>query len=245
MLMVTLFFLYLHAGAQAGELIASVGIIPPHSMIGKDGKPTGGFVEIVKAIDRVYDEGHIDIQLYPIARAMNMIKSGQADLFIPYIPPPHLGDNDLPYTFASESIVEVTFVLYSRADGHELRMDRLKDYRIETLRGAAEHFPFKIGEIDSFRQGLLKVTAGRSDGFIVEQDAADKYIREHKLKNIRRTLYAVWNSSIVIPKGKRGQDIDKIVSTALRRLKQSGELQLITETIHKPYEDWQPYLMDW
>jgi hypothetical protein len=28
----------------------------------------------------------------------------------------------------------------------------------------------------------MKVIAGRSDGFIVEQDAADKYIRAHRKK---------------------------------------------------------------
>lgn len=229
----------------ARDLVACIGIIPPHSMMGKDGVPTGGFVDVVRAIDDVYKEGRITIQLYPIARAINMVKSGKADLFIPYIPPPHLEKAELDYTFASEPLVQVAFVLYSRADGPEFPMDHLGVYKIETLRGAAEHFPFPIGEIDSFRQGLLKVISSRSDGFIVEQEAADKYIREHKLKNIRRTLYAVWNSSIVIPKGERGKELDLIISTALGQLKQSGTLQKITQTIHKPYEDWQPYLMDW
>lgn len=210
-----------------------------------DGRPCGGFVGVVKAIDGFYKEGRIDIQLYPIARAMSVLKSGQADFFIPYIPPPHLSDHDLPYAFASEPIVPVAFVLYTHADAPVPSMDQLGNYSIETLRGAADHFPFKIGEIDSFRQGLMKVVAGRSDGFIVEQDAADKYIRENKMKHLRRTLYAVWDSSIVIPKGEKGREINRILSAALRALKQSGELQKITQTIHKPYEDWQPYQMDW
>jgi polar amino acid transport system substrate-binding protein len=178
-----------------------------------------------------------------------MLKAGQADFLLPYIPPyippSHLSDENLPYTFASKPIVQVSFVLYTRGNGPVLNMEHLDTYRIETLRGAAEHFPFKIGEIDSFRQGLMKVISKRSDGFIVEQDAADKYIRAHRLKNIRRTLYSTWNSSIAIPKGERGREIDRIISTALRKLKKSGELQKITQTIHKPYEDWQPYQMNW
>jgi polar amino acid transport system substrate-binding protein len=263
-LMMILIFSWLCTNAYAKDLVAVLGIIPPHSTIGDNGKPTGGFVEVVRAIDSDYKDGHIDIQLYPIVRAFNMLKAGQADFLLPYIPPyippSHLSDENLPYTFASKPIVQVSFVLYTRGNGPVLNMEHLDTYRIETpvlnmehldtyrietLRGAAEHFPFKIGEIDSFRQGLMKVISKRSDGFIVEQDAADKYIRAHRLKNIRRTLYSTWNSSIAIPKGERGREIDRIISTALRKLKKSGELQKITQTIHKPYEDWQPYQMNW
>ncbi len=243
--MILLAFLWMHTTVHARDLVAALGIIPPHSIMGDDGKPMGGFVEIVKAIDSVYEDGRIDIELYPIARALNMVKTGKADFHLPYIPPPHLSDKELSYTFASEPIVQVAFVLYSRGDEPALNMDRPDTYRIETLRGAAEHFPFKMGETDSFRQGLMKVLAKRSDGFIVEQDAADQYIRTHRLKNIRRTLYSIWNSSITIPKGDRAREIDRIISTALRKLKESGELQKITSTIHKPYEEWQPYNMDW
>lgn len=49
--------------------------------------------------------------------------------------------------------------------------------------------------------GLL----GRSDGFIVEQDGGDKFIRDNKIKQIRRTLYAKWHSSILIPKRPKGE----------------------------------------
>nr|WP_320192854.1 hypothetical protein [uncultured Desulfobacter sp.] len=83
------------------------------------------------------------------------------------------------------------------------------------------------------------------DGFIAEQDGCDLFIRQHKIKNIRRALYAKWKSSIVILKGPESKEINRIVSSALRKLKQKGQLQKITKTIHRPYEDWQPYLMDW
>jgi len=245
MLSAVLFFSGFPAGAEARDLIASIGIIPPHAERGEDGQPRGGFVEVVKAIDRIYTDGHISIGLFPIARAISNVVNNHSNFMIPYIPNPKVPVETLPFAFASEPIVKVSFVLYSRADRPVLPMNKLGDYKIETLRGAAPHFSFPIGEIDSFRQGISKVVEGRSDGFIAEQDATDKFIRENKIKNLRRTLYATWDSSIVIPKGPQGQEIDRIVSDALRQLKASRELQKITDKIHRPFSDWQPFQMDW
>jgi polar amino acid transport system substrate-binding protein len=99
--------------------------------------------------------------------------------------------------------------------------------------------------IDSIKQGISKVLLGRSDGLLFEQDAADYFIRQNKIKNIRRTLYATWKSSIAIRKGPESQKIDRIISRSLRLLKQNGRLDSIVAAIHRPFEDWQPYLADW
>lgn len=229
----------------ARDLIANVGIIPPHSEMGNDGKPRGGFVEIVKAIASVYTEGSITIKLLPISRSADKLITGQADFFILYIRHNQVPLDSLPFRYASEPVLKASFVLYTRADRPRLPMAGLGKYHLETLRGAAMHFPFKISETDSFNQGILKVSKGRSDGFIVEQEGADAFIREHRIKNIRRTLYATFDSCVMIPKGSKGNEIDRIVSGALRKLKQSGKLQKITEKIQKPYDDWQPYQMNW
>ena len=233
------------AVSEAGDLTAVIGLIPPHAQIGEDGHPRGGFVDVVKAIDKVYQDGQITIKILPIARAIRNVVNGQADFFIPYIPNPHVPSNTLPFSFAAEPVVDVSFVLYSHADKPVPPIGDLEKFNIETLRGAALHFPFNIAEIDSFKQGILRVVMGRSDGFIVEQDAGDKFIRDNKIKPIRRTLYAKWHSSILIPKGPKGEKIDRIISDALQQLKKSGTLTPITETIHRPYTDWQPYTMDW
>ena len=233
------------AAWEARDLVATIGLIPPHAEVGEDGQAHGGFVEVVKAIDKVYTEGRIRIKIVPIARAISTLINGQADFFIPYIPNPHVPPETLPFAYAAEPIVDVSFVLYSHADKPEPQVGNLEKLKIETLRGAALHFPFKISEIDSFKQGILRVVMGRSDGFVAEQDGADMFIRENRIKSIRRTLYATWHSSIVIPKGPAGEEIDRIVSGALRQLKKSGALTKITDTIHRPFSDWQPYLMNW
>lgn len=238
-------FIYFPTGVDARDLIANVGIIPPHAEIDPDGQPRGKFVEVVKAIDRVYKEGCIIIKIYPIARSVQKLVAGLADFYIPCISNPELEQTTLPFAFVTEPVVSVSFVLYTHADKPVPPLDHLDQFKIESLRGGGTHFPFKILEIDSFEQGLLKVVQGRSDGFIVEQDAADEFIRKNKIKSLRRTLYATWHSTIMIPKGPKGKEIDRILSNALRKLKASGELQKITATIHRPYSDWQPYEMEW
>ena len=233
------------ASAETRDLIAAIGLIPPHATPGKDGRPQGGFVDVIRAIDQVYPEGRITIKLLPIARAITTLVNGQSDFFIPYIPNSHVPPETLPFAYATEPVVDVSFVLYTHSDKPAPQIDNLEKFKIETLRGAALHFPFKIMEIDSFRQGILRVLKGRIDGFIAEQDGTDKFIIDNEIKNIRRTLYATWHSSIIISKGPEGKEIDRIISGALKKLKESGELKKITDTIHRPFSDWQPYLMDW
>lgn len=230
---------------EAKDLVAGVSHIPPHAVVAENGQPQGGFVDVVKAIDSVYTAGTISIQVMPIKRSLARLANGQIDFHIPYIPNPHVPEETLPFIFSSESVVDVAFVLYTRSDVKMPPMDRLGRLHIETLRGAEPHFAFNISGIDSFRQGISRVSLGRSDGFIGEQDACDLFIRQKKIKNIRRTLYANWKSSIIIGKGPESVTIDRILSSVLRKLKQNGELQKITATIHRPFEDWQPYLANW
>lgn len=240
-----LFFIILSGGVSARNLVAGVSLIPPHAFVGEDGQPKGGFVDVVRAIDDVYTKGTISIKVLPVKRSIASLKNGNINFQIPYIPNPQVPDENLSYTFVSEAVVDVSFVLYSQDKMKVPPMDDLEKFNIATLRGAEAHFPFRISGVDSFRQGIKSVSLGRLDGFIAEQEASDRFIRLHKIKNIRRTLYARWKSSIAIRKGPENEEIDRIVSGALLKLRQTGQLQKITTTIHCPYEDWQPYLMAW
>ncbi len=79
----------------------------------------------------------------------------------------------------------------------------------------------------------------------MKQDTTDDYIKRNKIKNLRRVLYATWDSCVVISKGPNQEKIDRIISTALRQLKQDGRLTEIISNIHQPYNDWQPFKMNW
>lgn len=227
---------------EAKDLKASLSILPQHVEVDKDGNLSGGFVEITKAINDVYLQGNISINVYPFARSLMNIQSGKADFHLPMIKAsnPKLIS---PYTYATECITKVAFVLYTRSDNSPLDLKNINRYVIDTQRGHKEFFPFNIMENGSIDQGIQKLLKGRIDGYIMEQDAVDNYIRENDINNIRRTLYREWDVCVVIPKGKRQYDINSIISNALRKLKKSGRLQKIIETIHQPYNDWQPYLV--
>lgn len=229
---------------QARDLRASLAIIPVHAEKDSDGNPTGGFVELIRALDRVY-EGKISIELAPFSRSLANVVKGKADLHLPLIRHPDIPLATLGFAYASEPVTQVTFVLYTNADRPALERDRLSAMRIETLRGHEQFFTFDVKSVSRISQGIDKVVKGRSDGFIMEQEAVDAYVRTGKFRNLRRTLFAVWDSCIVIPKGDEYADIDMAVSESLRRLKANGELEKIVASIHRPYEQWQPYETNW
>jgi polar amino acid transport system substrate-binding protein len=244
-LILLIIILIIFSKVHAQDLKASLAILPIHSEIGDDAEPKGGFVELVKAIDDVYKEGEITIKLYPFARSLKNVISGIADFHAPLIKLPHIPEDTLPYTYASERITEVAFVLYTNTS--KLKLDRmnLSKYVIATMMGHTHFFPFMVRENTTIAGGINMLSMGRIDGYIMEQEAVDNFIRKNKLKNIRRELYFQWDSSIVIPKGKKNKEIDEIISGALRILKVTGKLQEITKKIHQPYIEWQPSDMNW
>lgn len=183
---------------EAKDLKASLSFLPKHLEVDDNGKLSGGFVEVVNAINDVYLHGNISVKVYPFARSLMNIESGHADFHLPMIKHANT-EKRLPYVYASECITKVAFVLYSRADRAPLNMQRLDQYTIDTQRGHKLFFPFDIMENNSLEQGIQKLLKGRIDGYIMEQDAVDDYIRINNLSNIRRTLYREWNSCVVIP----------------------------------------------
>ena len=227
------------------DLKASLAILPIHSELADNGQAKGGFVELIKAIDEVYKEGEITIKLYPFARSLNNVISGRADFHVPLIKLPHIAEASLSYTYASERITEVAFVLYTNTAKPKLDRMKLSKYVIATMMGHTHFFPFTVRENTTISGGIKMLSTGRIDGYIMEQEAVDSFIRKNKIKNIRRELYFQWDSSIVIPKGKKNKAIDEIISAALRKLKATGKLQEITKTIHQPYIEWQPNDMNW
>ncbi len=231
------------ASVAARDLNASLAFIPSQSEKDPNGNFHGGFAELVKALDRSYTEGKISMDIHPFSRSLKMVELGEADFHIPLIRLPHIPGDSLPYAYASEPLTKVSFVLYTQADKPPLSAQDLNNKKnlIETVRGHKHFFQFDIIESDGIDQSIKRLNSGIIDGFIMEQEAVDRHIKALKLKNIRRTLYATWDSCVVIPKGPRGKEIDAIISTQLRKLKDTGELQKIMQTVHLPYDNWQPY----
>jgi polar amino acid transport system substrate-binding protein len=247
--------LFIQSPASARDLKASIAIIPGHSEIGPDGKPRGGFIDLVKAIDEVYTDGKISIELYPFPRSIANVVNGKADFHLPLAkmqnPPAskflkaiEKKNLDLPYAYLDERMTELVSILYTNSakppiDTTDLK--KLKNYEFATISGNSQYYSLKIKELTTIESGIQMVLKGRIDGYIMEQDATDDYIKQNKISGLRRQLFAIKDSDIVIAKGEKGKEIGRILTVALKKLKKSGKLQSIVKNIHHPYHEWQPY----
>jgi ABC-type amino acid transport substrate-binding protein len=207
-------------------------------------------VELVKAIDEVYTEGEIIREVYPFKRSLENVTTGNADFHIPLIKNPLVSEDKLPFRYSSVPTGPVAFVIYSHKDNPISKQDIVKavetnpsqfPYKIDTLQGHTEFFNFPVIENHDFESALKRVSMKRIDAAIMPQEECDATLRKLNMKEIHRALYYEFDSMIVIPKGPKGDEIDKIITESLKKLKSDGRLDKINDKIHKPYIDWQPY----
>ena len=228
----------------AKDLKASLAYLPTLA----DSPDKGLFVDLVKAIDEVYADGSIHIEVFPFVRSLYNVRDGKADFHLPTVRNPILDEYKHPYRYVSETMGKVVFVIYSHKDNpitNEVihRGKALADfpYKIETGRGLENIFDFPMITSSAIDQSMKKIAARRIDGFIWAQEEADSVIKELKIDTIHRAFYGKFDDVIVIPKGKKGDEIDHILSQAIRTLKSTGRWQILHEKIHRPYLEWQPY----
>lgn len=172
------------------------------------------------------------------------------DFHIPLIKNPLIPESSLPFRYSSLPTGPVAFVIYSHKDNPITKQDIEKaadksksdfHYKIDTLQGHTELFDFPAVENYDFESALKRVIIKRIDAAIMPQEECDSVIRKLKLKDIHRELYYEFDSMIVVSKDKHGDEIDKILTDALKKLKADGRLDKINEKIHKSYIDWQPH----
>lgn len=84
------------------------------------------------------------------------------------------------------------------------------------------------------------MAAGRIDGFVWAQEEADIALRNLGIKNISRQHFADFKDVFVIPLGSKGDEIDQYLTKIISQLEASGELKILYEAIHLPYDNWQP-----
>jgi polar amino acid transport system substrate-binding protein len=250
-LSLSLFFLFLSlTQANSKDLVASLAQLPGLA----DTPNKGAFVELVKAIDEAYTEGSIKIELYPMARSINNIIEGKKDFHIPNLRSSVIKDESaLPYRIVSERMGVVTLVIYSNVDNKITR--RMLDqavskggtfpYKIEAGGGMENLYPFPISASQSLEQTLQKVSSKRIDALIWAQEEPDMVLKKMKLGNIYRSIYENMDDIIIAPKNARGEEVDKILSNVIRKLKRSGKLKELYSKIHVPYNNWQPSRMGW
>ncbi|MBU2510694.1 ABC transporter substrate-binding protein [bacterium] len=208
----------------------------------------GVFVDLVKAIDNEYTEGNFDIKVYPMARSITNVVNGAADFHIPMIRNSIVPEEQLPFRFTTENLGKVVLVIYSNRDAPitAQMINAVKDkvpfpYKIETGRGLETYFDFPITPISNLDSSLRKVSIMRTGALIWAQEETDYLLKTLNIKAIHREFYNEYDDVAVIPKGPKGDEIDAILTKAIKKLRASGRLAELHQKIHVPYVDWQPY----
>jgi hypothetical protein len=238
------------AAQEEGLLRASLADLPGLSgLSGSADRPGyGPFEELVKAIDEAYRGGRIVMDVYPFARSVNNVLVGAADFHVPSIRNPEVDQGELPYGTVSVPMGKVAFVIYSNS-AKILTRSALKStieaggplqYDIDVAGGIQDQFPFRVSTTNDIERSLKKVSAGRLDALIWAQEDTDLALRALRLANIHREFWMDFDDVIIVPKGSKGERLDRLLSAALTRLSEEGRLEKLHDAIHKPYWDWQP-----
>lgn len=230
------------AAAEPGRpthFSAYLGLLP--GLIDSNG--TGPFVDLVKAIAGLDDGVEVSVMVYPMSRATRSVVVGEADFNLPALRNPYIDESMLPYRFSSASFGKVTHVLYSNSAapitpamvlGYEYTK---RDLLIE---GVTDFWPFSVKRSLSLEQSLGKLSRGRIDAFLWAQEEADFTLRKMGLTNIHRVYFGEFDDVFIIPKGPKGDAVDRFLSQSIERLRASGQLDKIYSGIHGPYQEWQP-----
>ncbi len=243
----TLFSLFLSSAAVAKDLIINMAYLPKLA----ETPDKGYFVDLVKAMDEVYEDGKFKINVYPFPRSIKGVIDGKADVHIPMLDNGINGTENKPYRFASEEMGKVCSVIYSNK-ARPITTEKLEaaikkhqqqkyfPFELETFRSVTQFYHFPVKAASKIKNSLTKVNLQRLDGALYMQEEGDFTVQKNKFKNIHRALFRCFRDVILIPKGKKGEEIDKIISGALIKLKETGKLQKLFSKIHKPYREWQP-----
>ncbi|ASG08976.1 MULTISPECIES: transporter substrate-binding domain-containing protein [Vibrio] len=217
------------------QMVAHLGELP--GLINADG--SGPFVELVRYMDKVDPDTEIHIEVFPLHRAVHGVVNKQADFALPaiYVDDP---EGKLPFRFSTKSFGLVAHVLYTNKANRitsEQLWSQPDKYYVEAV---PSYIPFEVARSNSINASLLKVAAGRIDGFVWAQEEADIALKSLGLENVSRQHFADFKDVFVIAHGSKGDEVDQYLTRILSQLEESGELKILYDAIHRPYDDWQP-----
>lgn len=222
-------------GAENSDVIkVGVARIPVISS-----KLTDPVPELAKRIVEVADE-RFDVKIFPFQRSVRSLELDEVDIHIPLIYSPAMDKLDLPYDFSSAALWQVNFVLYSHKDV-TLDLENLAKYKIITDSAHVDLFATEVTPVYDIKGAVSMIDKKRVDGLIYADAVVDPIIRKSKLKNIRRTLYKVFDVKALIKKGTKKGRVDNVISRGIEVLEKSGELAELSSGWMHEYDDWQPF----
>lgn len=214
--------LFMVSSIHARDLKASLGFVPLLS----ESPDKGVLPDLIKAMDEIYTEGKITIEVYPSSRALDNVVKGTHDFFMPLLKSDTMDFDKLEYRF-SETLWTSIFVLYANKNNTEINKNNLANYKIETNRAIADYFDFPTLPFANEESSLKKVDMGRIDGLIYGMSATDPVLKSLNLKNIKRINYKTFEGPIVVAKGPKGEEVESIILPLIKKLRQNGTFDKI------------------
>lgn len=201
-------------------------------------KQEGAYIELLNFVESKTNL-KFDKIIYPFERSLQNVISKNSDLHIPLIQNPTIPEDQLPYYLSNLTLFEVPFVLYTNKKKN-INLENLEFHSLVTDSAHTGFFPFKISPTHCISCSIKMVNKGRLDGFIFAQAEVDHYIKEFKLKNIRRQLYKNFSVKLVFPRSPRGLKLKACFEKEFSRLKDTGFLNKFLSPVIGNYDNWQP-----
>jgi len=224
---------------NAKDYKISVGKLPLYS----ESKDKGILIDVLKAMDEEYKEGKFIIEVYPFGRSIDNVATGKADLHFPTIGKNIWSkENDIyekelnkqGLRRSSCSLTKTHFALYTNSEKPKLDLAKIEDYKIETDAGHTIFFNKNMQGTTCLPCSVKKLSANRIDGLVFASREIDFMIKEGKYKNIVRQNFKTFGSKFILPTGKKGKEIDDLLSSLIEKMIKNGKLAKIA----KPYSDY-------
>ena len=236
---VFLCFCLLITSIFAKDYKISVGKLPLYS----ESKDKGILIDVIKAMDEEYKDGKFIIEVYPFGRSIDNVRNGKADFHFPTIgkniwsKETDIYEKELAkqgLKRSSCSLTKTHFALYTNSEKPKVDVTKLKDYKIETDSGHTIFFNPKVKGTTCLPCSVKKLSKGRIDGLIFASREIGTMIKNGGYKNIKRQNFKIFGSKFILPAGKKGEEIDKLLSSLIEKMIKNGKLAQVA----KPYTDY-------
>ena len=225
--------------AVAKDYKMSVGKLPLYS----ESKDKGILIDVIKAMDKEYKDGHFIIEVYPFGRSIDNVIQGKADVHFPTIGKNIWSKESDAYEKelnkrgirrSSCSLTKTHFALYSNRAKPKIDISKIQDYKIETDSGHTAFFNKNMQGTVCLPCSLKKLSANRIDGLVFASREIDGMIKDGKFKNIRRQNFKIFGSKFILPVGKKGEELDKLLKRLIKKMIVDGTLAKVA----KPYSEY-------
>ena len=236
---IIIIYCLLISSIYAKDYKISVGQLPLYS----ETKDKGILIDVLKAMDEEYKDGKFIIEVYPFGRSIDNVATGKADFHFPTIGKNIWGkENDIYEEVlfkqglkrSSASLTKTHFALYTNSSKAKLNLKNIQDYKIETDIGHTIFFNKNMQGTTCLPCSVKKLSAGRIDGLVFASREIDFMIKEGGFTNIKRQDFKIFGSKFILPIGKKGEEIDKLLSSLILKMIKNGKLAKVA----KPYTNY-------